>query len=183
MRTATEIVEALLDKLRAVQWLGQPAFDRVERYDAARIAEAFEDILLAKGNRVALVIWTGMRWDADPGLDKRRRRMDLVTLLISDRVLGDRRHAAMWGKPGVSPGTLALMEAVLPVMHGRLIAAPDPIDVAPQEVVPMTLRDEANSAAAVDRVAVTVDLECVGGYSEHPWYQAPPFGRKIGVSG
>lgn len=178
VRTTTEIVDALVDVLRALNWRDESAFGVVLRYDSTRLAEAFNDLLVATHPRVALVIWTGERWETDPNLSKRRRRTSLVTLVISDRVLGDRAGAAMWGQEGTNPGVTALKELVLPAVTGRLIANPDPVDMLPGDIGMLSIVDERDSAAAVDRVAVTIDIELAGGYIDHPAYLSPTYGLK-----
>jgi hypothetical protein len=177
MRSTAEIADALVQILSGISWQGESAFGVVARYDATRLPEAFGELRMATHPRVALVIWTGERWEADPNFIKRQRRTNLFTLVISDRVLGDRTGAAMWGQQGTHPGAAALKDLVLPLIVARLLANPDPADCVVTAVEPLPLMDEQDSAAAVDRVAITIDLEILSGWIDFPTYRSPVLGR------
>ncbi|MBX3747330.1 MAG: hypothetical protein KF833_18630 [Verrucomicrobiae bacterium] len=165
MRPTSEILAALVSRLEAVQWNASPAFHAVHRYDSNRLSEAFQELILAPHPRLALVVWTGERWEIDPASTLRRaRRATLVTLVLSDRVLGSREDAATWGD-ATTPGVIRLKDLVIPAVTGRILANPNGIDCFPGAIEPLPILTEGaeTGSAAMGRVALTIDLECHGG--------------------
>ena len=156
----------MVRRLQEVTWDGGPAFGLVARYDSTRLADAFEELLVATHPRVAFVIWTGETWDKQDGSSTslQTRRTNRFTVIASDRVLGSRAEAAVWGG-GEHPGALGLKALVIDSLAGRLLANPDGIDVWPESAQPFSVEAETSeSAATLGRVAVAIDLVARGGW-------------------
>jgi len=98
-----------------------------------------------------------------------RRRLPVV-LLISDRVMGDRK-AALWGN-NLTPGAMGLAELVLPAVTGQLIANPAGVVSEPQNTSVMTLKD-TDKKELPNRIVVAMELQCRGGRLEATLDPAP----------
>ncbi len=168
MRTTTEIIDALVAKLQALQWTpgsgpAEPAFQAVKRFDSTDLAAAFAELLVSQ-QRVALVVHTGDRFD-DAGTGAGQvavRRVTEVSLVLSDRVLG-KRQAAIWGT-ATNPGCLPLKDLALTAVGGPLIAAPGAVDCVPVHAERLTVEDLKSKQPG--REACLLDLECVDTHAE-----------------
>jgi hypothetical protein len=163
VRSTTDILAAIESRLTALQWTpsdapAQPAFGAVHRYDTTRLEEAFEELTISKV-RVAVAVYTGATWEREwQGSAVKAVRVTSITVLVSDRALG-KRAQALEGGAG-NPGVHLLRELVSANLVGRLIDAPEAIDVLPVSEDLLEIRKESLPG----RVVGAVELECRGGW-------------------
>lgn len=158
-----QILNAIKARLEGVQWTpsggsSESAFGEVHLFDSTDIVAAFAQLILSK-SRVALVIYTGGRWDpmgatGSVGV----RRVPHVTVVCSDRVLGNKTEALFGGAS--NPGAIALMELAAVALNGRLIADP-PCDSRPTEDDMLSVEDTRTKQPG--RFAALLELEITGG--------------------
>ncbi len=170
LRTTSEVVAAIEAALQAAQWTppggsAQSAFETVRRFDSTELVRAFEEILVAQKSRVAFVVAGGERWDDDSSTVSRlraRRRFD-VSVLVSDRVLGNRSES-IYGN-ATHPGAASLKDLALVQVTGRLLGAPSPCHAIPGEADLLFVeRLEDSGKTLPGRVAYLIDFTVVGGY-------------------
>ena len=161
--TDTAIADAMVEALRAATWREDNAFEVVARFDSTEIERAFSELLVAHRNRVAFVVVSGESWDTEQvGSLRHARRTTRMTLLVSDRVLGN-RGAAIFGGPS-NPGCLALKDAAMAAVCGPLIANPAGCDVQPVSADLLFVeRVEDSGSKLPGRAACLVELLAYGG--------------------
>jgi hypothetical protein len=142
------------------------AFERIERFDVESMTEAFK-LLLVSERRVCLIVVLDEAFEpmAESGKLVITREQP-ISLLISDRVLGDRVQA-LWGDPDkVSfPGAFALAELALPAVTGQLLVGNNGKDGAicePVTLSPLFLQDQDRKDLP-GRGAVMLELRVTGG--------------------
>lgn len=168
MRTTTEIMDALVAKLQAVQWTpgsgpAEPAFQEVKRFDSTELVAAFTELLVTR-QRVALVVYMGDRFgDAGSGPDQVcARRTTEVSLILSDRVVG-KRQDAIYGT-ATNPGALPLKDLVRAAVAGRLLAEPGAVLCAPVNAEILTVENLKERQPG--RAACLLELECTDDHAE-----------------
>ncbi len=115
-----EVLNALQAHLSAVQYAGSPAFDQVELYDLADLAQAIKDLLLVK-NRICLVVLDSESWEPErKGQQLICRQAREVTLLVADRHWASSRVALLGNVQ--TAGVLGLKDALLPELTGLITA-------------------------------------------------------------
>lgn len=109
------ILEAIRQRLASLEWTppgGGPvaAFGQVVIYDLKDLAVAVRE-LLALDDRVALIIYEGDKWSNDAiGYTATFELVRQVTVLVTDRQLGDRTAATLGGD--YNPGAYLLADLV-----------------------------------------------------------------------
>lgn len=164
MRSITAILSAVEAKLTAATWTpsggsAEPAFATVKRFDSTDLEAALTELTL-KDRRVALVVYLGDEYQPDPqsfGGDVTTRRTVKVSVVVSDRVIGDRQSAA-WGT-ATSPGTCQLVEIARNAVAGELIADPEAVDCVPMMSELMDVQNLAKKQPG--RKAGVLDLHCI----------------------
>lgn len=142
MTGTASIIAAVVSALTALRYTPtggseEALFGSVERYSLKDMDSAFRALLVAK-QRAAVVVWTGTTAEYIPsGTIMRTRRTTQLSVLVTDRVMGD-RDAAAFGST-TTPGVLGLIDRVWETLHGRLIANPDGVDVRPTSADDYTL--------------------------------------------
>jgi len=165
MRRATkEIVAEIRRRVGELKLLNAetPAFERVELFDSDQLPEAFTALLISE-QRVCVVVPLDERFETV--MDQRKltvKRVLPVAILISDRVMGDRK-AALWGDASTA-GADALKELVLTAVTGLLLPNPGGVLCEPVNVTVMTVRDTEKDMPG--RVAVALEVNCRGGIIE-----------------
>jgi hypothetical protein len=173
-RATPEIVAALQAAVTAVTWVpvagadAAAVFDRVELFDDEDLVEAFRYLTVTE-QRVCVIVPLDEQFET--AVDKRKlivRRMLPVALLMSDRVLGDRKQA-LWGDLAAdgsqtTPGAMGLMEMVLPAVTGLLLPNPKGVVVEPARGEVMAVKDTEKDLPS--RITVSLELHCRGGYLE-----------------
>jgi hypothetical protein len=165
--TTAAILNALQASVQAVQFTppggaAQSAFGNVQLFDSENLAEAFQYLMIVE-QRVCVIVPLDERIEIIASGQKlmvRRRRP--VALLISDRVIGNRK-TALWGDDK-TPGAMGLMELTLPAVCGQLIDNPNGVVSEPSQVSMLTVNDVAKKLPG--RLAVVLELNCVGGRLE-----------------
>ncbi len=158
-----QILNAIKGRLEEVQWTppgGSPesAFGEVRLFDSTELVEAFAQLILSK-SRVALVIYTGGRWSPMGAMGSVGvRRIADVTVVCSDRVLGNKTEA-LFGSQS-NPGAIALMELAAVALNARLISDP-PCDSRPTGDDMLSLKDARTTQPG--RFAALLELEITGG--------------------
>lgn len=161
--TDSAIADAMVEALRSAIWGETNAFEVVERFDSTDVARAFSSILVAHRARVAFVVLSGETWEPTaPGNLRHAVRTTRVSLLVSDRVLGDRRTAIFGG--GANPGCLALKDVAIAAVCGPLLPNPSGCDVQPSSSDLLFVDQvEESSPKLPGRAACLVELVVAGG--------------------
>lgn len=167
-RSAAEISAAIVAGLKSAQWADAPgeaaeAFNEVEAYDSLDLPRALSELVVAKG-RVALVVTGDERWETqirdNPEMAPVMRRRTTVTVLVSDRVIGN-RVAAIWGDE-THPGCRLLADIAVGCTVGPLFAeAP----LAEALVTSVARADVSERETTPGRTAMAVEFEVFS-----PWY-------------
>lgn len=140
--------------------INSPAFGSVKIFDADDLVEAFRWLYVTQ-QRSCLIVPGAGRWETETkGTKLIVRRQQPVSLLISDRVLGD-RTAALLGN-GQTPGAMGLKDLVLPAVTGQLLPNPSGVISVPtrEYVMGVKKKDLPN------RIAMCVELDCIGGWMD-----------------
>lgn len=162
------IVKALQTIIMALQLPADPfgggvAFGRVELFDSENLVEAFQYLMITD-QRVCVIVALDERHEVECQAMKMIVRRHLpVALLISDRVIGNRKQA-LWGDGVKTPGAFGLAELVLPAVTGQLLANPSGVVSEPTSTSVMTLKDAEKKLP--NRVTVALELNCRGGRLE-----------------
>lgn len=163
MRTTSEILAAIITGLTALRWTpdGGPEealLQEVRRYDANDLQRAFSELLVIQ-QRVALVIYTGERWNTLPHHDEIgpvAQRTLQISILLSDAVIGD-RQSAVFGSPS-TPGCIPMHELAIRHLAGPLFPSGERVWLAPTTV---TLADiERDDRPAAGRTASILECDC-----------------------
>lgn len=165
-RTPTvTILNAIVAALEALEWTpaggaAEPAFQSVKLFDLNSLPDALQHLLVSQ-ERCCIVVPDDERFT--PRVQSQRRilltRTLPVAIFLSDRILGD-RQAALIGN-ATSPGAYGLVELVLPVLTGRLLAPPAGVNCVPTTCAVLNLQDGAQKLPG--RSALELDVECTGG--------------------
>jgi len=169
LRGATEILNAIVEKLEALTLKpgNGAAFARVEIFDLADWKAAVRRLVL-NNNRAALVIYAGddfkhVRENSVLTVDRTTR----IDVLLTDRLLGDTVRALTGD--GSRPGTLGLLDALLPALTGTILDADedqeDSVYLVPTGVERIFVTDE-EKANWPGRSALLLSLE-----ASAPWLQ------------
>lgn len=164
MRATVAILNRVVTLLQAAQWtpdggVPEAAFGEVAKFDSTDLAAAFRTLLMS-GQRVAVVVYAGGQWeDASSQTQVVARRTLDVSVLVSDRVHGD-RQAAIFGS-GTTPGALALKDLAVTTLTGRLLDNPDGVNCQPDTEDLLTI--ESTEKQQPGRVAALVEFFVVGG--------------------
>lgn len=170
LRPAAQVLDALQARLRTLRWRTEPAFHQVELFDVADLVFALETLLLSK-NRVCVIVHDAIEFDHElRGTDLHVFTTRSVMLLLSDKVLGDRRAVAFGGAQ--NPGTYALADLVFPLVTGRLLENPTGVYGVPVRAEPMEIKG-TDQGKAVGRSAFLVQLHLVGGEMRTPLGRTP----------
>ena len=162
-RATSEILAALETGLRGVTWHGQPALDRVEQFTEADLVEAFRRLLISE-QRVCLIVAMDEEFNSETKGNKLIvRRVLPVTLLLSDRVLGN-PVTALKGDEN-NPGAQGLLEAVLPAVIGQLLDNPGGVAAEPRVASHFQVAETAKEMPG--RVCIALELQCRGGWLEN----------------
>lgn len=159
----TTIVAALEAVLRTATWTpegGTPelAFGEVERFQTLDIEAACRELAVVR-QRACLVVATDENWESQAqdkkyGFAPQCKVQRQISLLITDRAMGD-RQAALYGD-ATHAGGYPLSEIALHTVCGPMTVGGIAVFVAPVRRTPF--------AVAVDdrpgRVCVQVELEC-----------------------
>lgn len=171
-RSIWEIAQQVARWLRAVKWDrgdsgSELAFDRVEVFSALDFEKAIERLLLTE-DRIALVIPTGSTWETSTptnptfGITPECRRTVKVTMIVSDRVVGDRIGAAEGTDD--NPGCYALGELTRSGASGLLFTeAPQVVAVPVSDEMFAVQRDGEDVPG---REACAIELSCVSDWAE-----------------
>jgi len=117
------ILEAIKSRLEEMTWTPTGggavlAFGQVIIFDLKDLASALRE-LLAVEDRVALIVYEGDRWDNEAnGQSLTSTLTREVTVIVSDRQLGDRSAATLGSTE--NPGAYALADLVIESLHGPL---------------------------------------------------------------
>lgn len=177
MRTTADIANAIVARLEAMLYMqangmGSTAmFQEVVRFSSTNLDEAFRRLLLAKA-RVALVVVTGREWAIEQeGPVHSLRRSTLVSVLVSDRVVGNSQQA--WAGSDSSPGAWGLADRVSPLLAGRLLPAPDAVDLLPlnEQDIEVTQDNQPHPG----RAAVVLEFVARGGWIHAPTNPGPSY--------
>lgn len=170
-QTTSAVLNALLNQVKNLpglyangNWtvdtqeaLNSLAFGSVKIFDADDLVEAVKWLYVTQ-QRVCVIVPGAFKWEEETGNTKLIvRRTGSVSLLISDRVLGD-RTAALLGN-AQTPGAMGLKDLALPAVTGQLLPNPS-------GVVSMPTREYVMSVKKKDlpnRICICVELECKGG--------------------
>lgn len=159
----TAILAELKARLTALKLADNvtPAFSRVELFDCESLLEAFTLLTIAD-KRICVIVPTDETFERRPG-DQIMviTRLLPVTLLISDRKLGN-RTAALFGD-GTDLGAYGLLELALPVVTGRLLENPNGVTSAPAHASVLIVKNEKEKQNLPGRAAVALELHCRGG--------------------
>jgi hypothetical protein len=169
-RATSEIVNALQTAVKAVKIPATQAapaaaaFGNVELFDSENLVEVFQYLLIT-AQRVCVIVPLDEKFDCitEQRLLRVKRALP-VALLISDRVLGNRK-AALYGDDS-TPGAFGLAELVLPAVTGLLLPNPNGVISEPQNTSIMSLNDTAKKLP--NRITVVLELQCRGGWIEAP---------------
>jgi hypothetical protein len=166
MRSAVEIVDAVVTRLQTAQWKPtdgplEGAFQRVERFDVSNLGEGLEALILNQ-DRFALVIWVGEDFEQAVvrGNQPVSQRQTRLIVMVSDRVIGDRR-AAVFGS-NTHPGALKLRELALAAVCGYLIENPNGVYAHPVMSEPVFVESERGNLPG--RSCVSMEFKCDGGW-------------------
>jgi hypothetical protein len=183
-QTTTVIVQELQQRVAALTMVwppavggaAVPAFDRVDVFDSENLVEAFRFLLVSE-QRVCLIVPLDEDLEAKAvGLKLIVTRKRPIALLVTDRVLGDRR-AAVFGSQAAdaaaTPGALNLAEMVLPAVTGRLLdAVPQDGGLTLSKVIGVpthcgvfTVHDPKQELQG-NRACALVQVDCEGGRLE-----------------
>lgn len=167
----TAIVNQLVTNLAALKiTIGNaaptPAFARVALFDSENLVAAFQQLLISE-QRICLVVVLDEQFKTENRGQVLISTRELpVTLLISDRQLGD-RVAALYGN-AATPGAYGLMELALPVVTGMLLAPPNGVTSEPIRNSVLIVKNEKDKQNLPGRSAVALELHCRGGNLQAP---------------
>lgn len=164
--SSTALIATTLQKqLQQVQLpaAGGAAFSRVELFDVENLVAAFQTLLISE-QRIAIIVPTAATWETSCSQQKiLTRRVQPMTVLISDRILGD-RTSALYGN-SKNQGALNLAALAMPWIVGQLVPIPNGCISVPKSETVITLKDTAR-ADLPGRACVAIELDCKGGYIE-----------------
>lgn len=169
MKTTAQILDEIVTRLQALTWTpagGDPedaeaAFGLVSRFSVTDLEQAFANLLTAEP-RVALVVCTGRDWQVmEEGPKTSMRRTTQVSVVVSDRILGNEQAA--WSGEATTPGAWGLADLVPGAICGRLLAAPQAVDLLPvgEQDVSIDREVETNLPG---RAAVILEFQAIGGW-------------------
>lgn len=162
-RATADVVGAIVAIVAGLVVVDKPeekVFERVELFDSENLVEAFRYLLVTE-QRVAVVVPLDEEFESViNGLKLVMKRRLPVAVLVSDRVLGDRK-AAIWGNDD-TPGAMGLAEKVLPAVTGLLLPNPMGVVAEPRRVSILSIQEKELPM----RVTVAVEFECRGGWME-----------------
>lgn len=166
MKGTSQILDEIVTRLQALTWTpdgGDPedAFGLVSRFAVTDLEEAFADLLTTE-QRVALVVCTGRDWQImEEGPKTSMRRTTQVSVVVSDRILGDEQAA--WSGSATTPGAWGLADLVPGAICGRLLDAPQAVDLLPvgEQDVSIDREVETNLPG---RAAVIIEFQAIGGW-------------------
>jgi hypothetical protein len=121
------LLQALQARLQALTWTApgqppQPAFARVLIHDLRDLAAVVRE-MLAFDDRICLIVYEGDRWsNRSEGTQLLSELTRDVTLIVSDRQLGDRPAALLGGHN--NPGAYLLGDLVAEALRGPLALPP-----------------------------------------------------------
>lgn len=170
--TAADITARLVELLKQAEWNGDAAFDDVRRFDSTEWVEAFRRTLTGMTSRVAFVVAGSESWDDDGSTVGRMslRRQMSITLLVSDRVLGNADAAQFGGSD--NPGSRRLADIAIAAVSTTLISNPGGCHARPVSVEPVFFTETENTALP-GRAACLVELEITGGHLLSPLSVGP----------
>ena len=143
-----------------------PAFERVELFDSESLLEAFQ-LLTISEKRICLVVVLNEQFKTvNRGQTMISTRELPVALLIGDRQMGN-RVAALYGN-STTPGAYGLMELVLPVVTGMLLAPPNGVTCEPVSCTVLIVKSQKEKQNLPGRAAVALELHCSGGNLQAP---------------
>ncbi len=165
-RPTTDIVSQLVTNLTNLQvTIGNAApaaaFSRVAIFDSENLVAAFQQLLISEQRICLVVVMDEQFHTVNRGQQLIVTRTLPVTLLISNRQLGD-RVAALYGN-ATSPGAYGLMELVLPAVTGMLLAPPNGVTCEPVNNSVLIVKNEKDKQNLPGRAAVALELHCCGG--------------------
>ena len=142
-------------------FLQGPAFQRIEQFDSESLVDAFQLLTLSE-KRLCLIVALDEQFARDPRNNVMLITRTLpVTLLISDRVLGD-RTTALYGD-NTTPGAQGLMELVLPAVTGLILPPPWGVTCEPVNSSVLIVKNQKEKQNLPGRAAVALELHCSGG--------------------
>ena len=170
-RTPTAaIVQQLLASIQALKLADgvTPAFGQARLFDLESLVEAFKWLSLAD-QRVCVIIPGEERFEEKAGHGTKLviTRLLPVTLLISDRVIGD-RFTALYGSATAQPpviGAYGLYELVLPVVTGAIVTSPVKAVAVPKAGSPFVVKDKQQTNLP-GRSAIALEVQVRGGVLE-----------------
>jgi len=159
LQSTAAILRSLAAKCAAVQWQGQPAFDRVEIFDVVDLRQMIARLALNQPRFCAL-IYAGDDFTAERrGLQLQVRSRHEVACLIGDRVIGDPVEAYMGSD--TTPGAYELARLVAGAVTGEVLPHPDGCYCVPLRAEALVI--EAEGAKLPGRSVMELDLEITGG--------------------
>lgn len=166
MKTTAQILDEIVTRLQALTWTptdGDPeaAFGLVSRFSVTDLEQAFAELLTAEP-RVALVVCTGRDWQVmEEGPKTSLRRTTQISVVVSDRLLGAEQTA--WSGDDTTPGAWGLADLVPSAICGRLLAAPDAVDLLPVGEQDVSVDTEV-ATNLPGRAAVILEFQAIGGW-------------------
>ena len=161
-QTTSAIVTALTTAVQSVQYNAAAAFERVEFFDAEKLVDAFQYLLITE-QRVCVIVPLEERFESvvkQPTLIIKRKLP--VLLMISDRVIGSaNRKVALLGNAN-TPGAQGLVDMTIPNVSGLLLSNPGGVLCVPVDSTVMTISQKDQSKLP-GRVCIALELECTGG--------------------
>lgn len=156
-RPTVEVLEALKVRLQALRWKTEPAFHAVELFDLADLVAALKSLLIAK-SRACVIVHDGDDFEHEvKGNDLHVYQTRSVLLLLTDKIIGDRKAAAMGGIQ--NPGIYTLADLVVPAVTGPLFENPKGLYMVPLRGDSL----EINDKEVVGRTAYMIPIELHGG--------------------
>jgi hypothetical protein len=168
-KSVSAIVAALQTAVQAVQLPEEPygagnAFGRVEIFDSEDLAAAFQFLTIVD-QRVCVIVPLEEKFTRESKNTKLIvHRVLPVALLISDRVLGNRKQALL-GDNQTTPGAMGLLALTLPAVTGMLLPNPSGVVSEPIADYVMVLKNNADKKLP-NRICVCLEMNCRGGRLE-----------------
>jgi len=174
LRPTKELLDALVTALTDLLWTTDngavKAFDRVELFDLMDLEEAFQQLIMNQ-NRVALIIYDRERFDEErTGAQMIIRRTHELSIVFTDRVIGNRQQALLGGPD--NPGLLVLKDLVLPAVTGAILTNPKGQAGSPISGEPMLITKDKKMPG---RLAYLLEVEAQGGWLKADLGRSPIF--------
>jgi hypothetical protein len=166
IRPIAEVLAEIERRLKALMWTAPnttvpvKAFERVEKFISIDLEDALSKTV-ANQQRLAYIVCHDLEWEkTGPSAEAETRRTISISVLIADKVIGDRIAAALGND--ATPGAWGLHDLVAPVLIGRLLQNPGGVNVQPVRAFLLGV-DKKKEAAVSSRIAVVLELDCIGG--------------------